>query len=147
MAIVQQRLPARQNRMVHDPRAGKAVGSSLDDLQLFDHGGADAFELREPGRRGGEDAVEIAKMLHQPQGEGFDILPGNGAEQNQLQKFVIRHGGGSAFHEPRPKPLAMIAHIGERAQRGRGLLIAEKRERVFRHLRYAFHAHMLCLPG
>ena len=111
VAIIQQRVPSRQDRAVHDPGPGHALCRGLDDLQFGHYSRPDALDLFQPCGGGRKHAVEIAEGLDQAAGEGFDILAGDGAEQDQFQHLVVRHGPCAARHEAFPQPRAVIGEI------------------------------------
>jgi len=97
-----------------------ALRRGLDDLQLLYHGIPDALHLGQPVRGGGDDAVEVAETVQQASGEGFYVLPGDGAEEDQFQQFILRHRRGTAFHEAGAQALAVVADIGGKATFGEG---------------------------
>ena len=81
VAIIQQRVPARQDRPVHDPGTGHALRRRLDDLQFGDHGRSDTLDLVQTRRFGGQYPIEILENLDQSTSKRFHILPRDRAKQ------------------------------------------------------------------
>jgi hypothetical protein len=75
----------------------------------------------QPGRRGRDDTVEIAERVEEKPGEGLDVLPGDGAEEDKLQHFVVRQGRAAGLQEPVTQALAVVGDVGgQAAGDGRG---------------------------
>ena len=121
MAIVQQRIPGRQNGLVHHPCPHQPLGRGFDNLQLLHNRFAHALDHQKPSGSGRDDAVEIAKCVKKLSCQGFHVLAGNGAEQEKLQQFVIGHRPRPTLHEAGTQALAMIGNIGGQLARKGGV--------------------------
>jgi len=60
----------------------------------------------------GEHAVETAEPVQKGAGQGFYILPRDGAEQDQLQQFVVRHGHSATCQKAFAQARAVVTDIG-----------------------------------
>ena len=87
----------------------------LAQLQLLHHGLAHACDRRQAGRGGGDDAVQVAERVEQQPREGLHVLPGDGAEQEQLQQFIVWHRGCTAVHEAAAQTFAVVLDVGGQA--------------------------------
>ncbi|OIQ66261.1 hypothetical protein GALL_521710 [mine drainage metagenome] len=111
VAVVQQGVPTRQNGAMHHACPRHAMCRRLDNLQLLHHRIAHPLHRRNPRRRGRNHPVEIAKRVQQAPRQGLYILPGDCAEQHQLQQLIIRHSLRSPFHKAGAQPFAMVFYI------------------------------------
>ncbi len=89
VAIVEQRVPARDDLPPEHARAGEPVCRRLHDLEFDRHGFARAFHLGDALRRGGQDSVEVAEGVEEAARQRLDVLPRDGAEEDELKEFVI----------------------------------------------------------
>ena len=112
VAVVQQRIPGRQDRAVQNLGPHQALGRGFDDFQVLDHRFPDAFDQSETGGGGGDHAAEVAERVQQQPGEGFDVLPWDRPEQQEFEQFVVGHGGGPAVHEPGAQAFAVVGDVG-----------------------------------
>ena len=112
VAVVQNRVPARDHVRLQDARPRHPVGGRLNHLQVGDHRVAHALHAPQPMCIGGQNPVEIAEGVQKPPRQRFHVLPGDRAKQKQLQKFVIRQRLGTALQEPLPQPRPVIGDIG-----------------------------------
>ena len=117
VAIVEQRVPRGQNRLSDHPRPHHPLRRSLDQLEFQDHGRACPLYQCQSRHRGGDHPVEIPERVQQKPRQGFHILTRDGAEQHQLQKFVVGHRRSATLHEPVAQALAMVSDIGWQASR------------------------------
>ncbi len=89
-----------------------AVGCGLDDFDLQRHGVADTFDLAELIEGCGDDAVEIAEVVEQRAGEWLNVLPWDGAKEDEFEEFIIRNRLRAAVQEPFPKAFAVVFDVG-----------------------------------
>lgn len=79
---------------------GQALCGGLDQFELNQNGLSHSLVGQEPLCRGAEDTVKVAEGLNERPGEGFDVFPGDGPKEDQLQQFIIWQGPGAAHHKP-----------------------------------------------
>ncbi len=69
--------------------------------------------------------------LKSPNGQRFHVLPGNGAEKDQLQKLIVRQRRAACLQEPVAQALSVVRDVGRQppGQRLRFRLIGIPRRR------------------
>ena len=104
--------PGRQHRPLRHGALGEAAGRGLDDLEVGDDALADAVDLHQPRRRGGEHLGEGAEAPDQLLGDRLHVAARDRAEQHELQQLVIRQGVAAHLREARPQPVAVAVVMG-----------------------------------
>jgi hypothetical protein len=90
------------------PRPRHAVAHSLHQFQLEHDTVADAIDLLQPGTGRGQNVVEVPEPRDEAFGQGFGVAARDGAIQDHLEKFVIRHRIRAALAEPLSQAIPML---------------------------------------
>ena len=112
---------------------GDVVELGAGTWQLTDGLSLDVANVTVRGAGTGEGGSILDFTGQQGAGEGFDVAPGDGAEEDKLQHLVIGQGGGAAGEEPVAQAFAVVAEVGGLFRLplagGRGAVVAvEERE-------------------
>lgn len=109
--IVDQRLPARQDRQFLNAGAGEAAGGEADDLDRRGGGFLDAGDRLKRAGVGVEHGGERAESLQQHAGERLYVLTRDGGHQQEFEDLVIGKRVLSAAQEPLAQAGAVAAGI------------------------------------
>jgi hypothetical protein len=118
LAVVQERVPGRQDRPFQDPGPGHPVAHGLHQFQFEHDLVAHAVDLLQARGRSGEDMVEVAEPGQKRLGERFGVPPPDRAIQHHFQQLVIRHRIRPAVGEALFQALAMGVAVQLRPRDG-----------------------------
>jgi hypothetical protein len=119
--IVEYVRPRRQHLALLDLAAHEAIGCRLHDLEFGNGSLAQTVDLVEPFRRRRDHLGEGAERGEQVLRERLHVALRDGAEQDQLQHFVIadRLASGREKSLPQPSAMAVVMRrlVGGRCRR------------------------------
>ena len=107
--IVEQRLPAAEDRLCSHRLGDQVQGGNLDDLERSHAGFSHAWEILQDIGIGDQKARESTEFINQLPGQRLGVAARNGQRQQIFDQLVIVQAVGLTGQYPAAQPGAMTA--------------------------------------
>ena len=85
VAVIKERIPARNNGLIHHPRARQPLGCRFDNFQFDDGAAANPLCCAQAPDRCRDDRIEISKSFKQLASNWLNVSAGDAAEEQKLK--------------------------------------------------------------